>query len=250
MSRGLLIRYLFLLGMSWFTHLSIYAQPNHYIFFQSETNQPFYLRLLGTTMSSNATGYLLVPKLTDGKYEIQIGFANSDKEHQFTIQVEGKDLGFSLKRELDNSWSLFNLVDFSQLQGTVVAAQPKQAKVVEEEKEPVVEVKEPVQTAPEKKAQVKADTVVVKQAEPVISKAKVLPEVKKIYEKASAEGVDIVFVVSGAAKRDTVIIYVPALKPPGQASHQTQPAINSIPANSLSPMDKLNLIALKTHKRP
>lgn len=248
MSRGLLIRYLFLLGMSWFLHLSIYAQPNHYIFFQSETNQPFYLRLLGTTMSSNATGYLLVPKLTDGKYEIQIGFANSEKEHQFTINVEGKDLGFSLKRELDNSWSLFNLVDFSQLQGIIVAAVPKQEKVAEEEKEPVVVVKEAVQTAPDKKVQVKVDTIALKQNEPIIQKARVMPEVKKIYEKASDEGVDIVFVVSGAAKSDTVIIYVPALKPKGQASNKSQPEIDRMLVNSLSPMDKVNLIALKTHK--
>lgn len=247
MNRGLLIRYLFLLGMSWFLNLSIHAQPTQYIFFQTETNQPFYLRLLGTTMSSNATGYLLVPKLTDGKYDIQIGFANSDKEHQFTISVEGKDLGFSLKRELDNSWSLFNLVDFSQLPGTVIAALHKQEKVAEEEKEPVKEV---VQLAPEKKAEVKVDTVAIKRTEPIATKTKVLPEVKKIYEKASEEGVDIVFVVNGVAKSDTVIIYVPALKPPRQALHQRSPEIKRSSVNSLSPMDKVNLIALQIHKHP
>ncbi len=76
------------------------AQATHYLFFQTENNRPFYLRIMGSTLSSNASGYLLIPKLTDGKYEIHIGFAQSEEEQAYEITVEGKDLGFSLKQEL------------------------------------------------------------------------------------------------------------------------------------------------------
>lgn len=197
---------------------SLSAQATHYLFFQTENNKPFYLRLMGSTLSSNASGYLLIPKITDGKYEIHIGFAQSEAEQQFELAVEGKDLGFSLKQELDNSWSLFNLVDFTQYKGKMVAAMPRpQIKTEEEAAEPN-RVKEE-ETMVEKKEIKKVDTVaktvaVVKE----IAKTKnALPPISKIYDRASAEGVDMVFVVSGTPKSDTVIIYVPAIKPPGMA---------------------------------
>lgn len=83
---------------------------------------------MGTNLSSNASGYLLIPKLNNGEYELNIGFAQSDKEQKFVVKVEGKDLGFSLKQELDNTWSLFNLVDFTLVKGVSVNSQPKEEK--------------------------------------------------------------------------------------------------------------------------
>lgn len=182
------------------------GQTGHYLFIQTENNQPFYLRLMGANLSSNASGYLLIPKLTNGEYELNIGFAQSDKEQKFIVKVEGKDLGFSLKQELDNTWSLFNLVDFTLLKGLSVKVQPK-----EEKKQQEVEIPaEPVK-------QISKESITVKEVTPSPKPVKVLPEIKKIYDKASEEGIDLVFVVSGSPKNDTVILYVPALKPKGEA---------------------------------
>lgn len=183
------------------------GQTGHYLFIQTENNQPFYLRLMGANLSSNASGYLLIPKLTNGEYELNIGFAQSDKEQKFVVKVEGKDLGFSLKQELDNTWSLFNLVDFTLLKGVSVNSQPK-----EEKKQPEVEMPtEPVK-------QISKEPITIKEVTPSPKPVKVLPEIKKIYDKASEEGIDMVFVVSGSPKNDTVILYVPALKPKGEAA--------------------------------
>lgn len=193
---------------------TVYGQSAHYLFIQTENNQPFYLRLMGANLSSNATGYLLIPKLSNGEYELNIGFAQSDKEQKFTIKVEGKDLGFSLKQELDNNWSLFNLIDFSLIKGFAVAVQSK-----EEQKEAVVEmsdepIKEPIkQVGKEQETKPTAIKEVVQSPKAI----KVLPEIKKIYDKATEEGIDMVFIVSGSPKNDTVILYVPALKPKGEA---------------------------------
>lgn len=185
------------------------GQTGHYLFVQTENNQPFYMRIMGTNLSSNATGYLLIPKLTDGEYEIMIGFALSDKEHKFNFKVEGKDLGFSLKQELDNNWTLFNLVDFSLIKGQSVNIQPK-----EEKKQP--EVIAPTETSKEapKEQDLKSSG---KEAVQNLKPVKVLPEIKKIYDRVSEDGIDMVFVVSGSPKNDTVILYVPALKPRGEA---------------------------------
>ncbi len=190
---------------------TVYGQSAHYLFIQTENNQPFYLRLMGANLSSNATGYLLIPKLSDGEYELNIGFAQSDKEQKFTIKVEGKDLGFSLKQELDNNWSLFNLVDFSLIKGLAVAVQSmevKKAVVVEMPDEPIKQVAKEQETKP----------ATIKEVVQSPKSIKVLPEIKKIYDKATEEGIDMVFIVSGSPKNDTVILYVPALKPKGEAA--------------------------------
>ncbi|MFZ6025747.1 MAG: hypothetical protein ACOYVG_14965 [Bacteroidota bacterium] len=196
---------------------SLSAQTTHYLFFQTENNKPFYLRLMGTMLSSNASGYLLIPKITDGKYEIHIGFARSETEQQFEVTMDGKDIGFSLKQELDNSWSLFNLVDFSQNKGKTVAVTPPQIKV---EEEPAVlnKTKEEEKTA-EKKEVKQADTAskTIVQVKEISKTKKLLPQISKIYDRTSVEGIDMVFVVNGTPKSDTVIIYVPAIKPPGMA---------------------------------
>lgn len=185
---------------------TVNGQTGHYLFIQTENNQPFYLRLMGANLSSNASGYLLIPKLTNGEYELNFGFAQSDKEQKFVVKVEGKDLGFSLKQELDNTWSLFNLVDFTLLKGLSVNVQPK-----EEKKQPEVEMAtEPVKP-------ISKEPTTVKEMVPSPKPVKVLPEIKKIYDRASEEGIDMVFVVSGSPKNDTVILYVPALKPKGEA---------------------------------
>ncbi len=185
------------------------GQTGHYLFVQTENNQPFYMRIMGGNLSSNATGYLLIPKLTDGDYEIMIGFAQSDKEHKFNLKVEGKDLGFSLKQELDNNWTLFNLVDFSLIKGQSMNVQPK-----EEKKQPeVFATIEPVKEVPKEQVSNTSGKESVQNHKSV----KILPEIKKIYDRVSEDGIDMVFVVSGSPKNDTVILYVPALKPRGEA---------------------------------
>lgn len=189
---------------------TVYGQVSHYLFIQTENNQPFYLRLMGANLSSNATGYLLIPKLSDGEYELNIGFAQSDKEQKFTIKVEGKDLGFSLKQELDNNWSLFNLVDFSLIKGHAVAVESK-----EEKKEAVVEM--PVEPIKQVFKEHETKPAPIKEVVQSPKSIKVLPEIKKIYDKTTEDGIDMVFIVSGSPKNDTVILYVPALKAKGEA---------------------------------
>lgn len=195
---------------------NISAQSTHYLFFQTENNQPFYLRIMGATLSSNATGYLLIPKLTDGKYEIQVGFAKSTTEQAFSFNMEGRDMGFSLKQELDNTWSLFNLVDFSLLRGTTVNIQIEPEIV---KKDTVVKAEVKAEVKKMEKEEVKEPVVPVEKpvVKPQVKVKPVLPEISKIYDRSSVDGVDMVFVVKELTRSDTVILYVPAIKPAGIA---------------------------------
>lgn len=86
------------------------AQQHHFIYLQTEGKQPFYAKLDKKTMSSSASGYLIIPKLHDGEYNIVIGFPRSEKEEQiYTCKVNDKDQGYLIKNFGDKGWGLFNL---------------------------------------------------------------------------------------------------------------------------------------------
>lgn len=86
------------------------AQEKHFVFIQSDNNLPFYVSLNGKLLSSSASGYLIIPKLTDGNYNFSVGFAkNAFPEQGFEIVVDNKDLGFNLKNFGEKGWGLFNL---------------------------------------------------------------------------------------------------------------------------------------------
>ena len=96
------------------------AQQNHFIYFQTENKQPFYVKLDKKLLSSSASGYLIVPKLQDGAYTLTIGFPkNIWPEQNITCSVNKKDDGYLLKNFGDKGWGLFNL----QTLEVVMAAQ-------------------------------------------------------------------------------------------------------------------------------
>lgn len=88
----------------------MYAQQNHFIYIQSENKQPFYAKVDKKVLSSSASGYLIIPKLLDGAYNISIGFPGvQSKEQTFSCSVEKKDLGYLLKNLGEKGWGIFNL---------------------------------------------------------------------------------------------------------------------------------------------
>lgn len=190
------------------------AQQARYIYIQSENNQPYYVRLNGTTFSSSASGYLLIPQLSSGDYTIQLGFPRTNAEYGFHFQLGQEDRGFSLKLGVDNSWSLFDMVSFNSIKGSLVTSKPAE--------QATAESKAPEQKVPEQKAadpKVTEPKTVVETRQPVVTPAAATTEkkpslnslIRKIYEKAGNDGVDLVYVVSNGNKADTVVLFVPHL---------------------------------------
>jgi hypothetical protein len=87
-----------------------WAQEKHFVFIQSDNQQPFYVSLNGKIYSSTASGYVIIPKQLDGEYTATIGFGgNSFPEQSFKYVIDKKDIGFNLKNFGDKGWGLFNL---------------------------------------------------------------------------------------------------------------------------------------------
>lgn len=87
-----------------------YSQLNHFIYLQTDNQQPFYLKYNNRIISSTASGYLILSKLKDGAASFSIGFPKSDQtEQKFQVMIDKADKGFLIKNFSDKGWGLFDL---------------------------------------------------------------------------------------------------------------------------------------------
>ncbi len=102
--------------ISLFFSLNLKAQQNHFIYIQTDNNQPFYLKLDKNVHSSTASGYMIIPKLKTGSYALVIGFPKNEwPEQKVSCSINDKDLGYLFKNFGDKGWGLFNLQSLTVL---------------------------------------------------------------------------------------------------------------------------------------
>jgi hypothetical protein len=107
MKRLLLLFYFFLLT------LMSSGQVSHFIYIQTDSRQPFYVKLNEQIYSSVAAGYLVIPKLVAGEYQVKIGFPKNEwPVQEWQLTLGNKDVGFLLK-PVSDVWALIDLHDFS-----------------------------------------------------------------------------------------------------------------------------------------
>lgn len=87
------------------------AQQNHFIYIQSEDKQPFYVVLNGKQYNSTITGYGIIPKLTQGQYNVEV---NSIKNRtvtrvNFACSINERDMGYLLKSIEGKGFTLIDL---------------------------------------------------------------------------------------------------------------------------------------------
>ncbi len=92
-----------------FNSLSISAQQSHFLYFQTEGKQLFYVKLDNKIFSSSESGYLIVPKLSEDNYRITFGFAKNEWPEQVINYKLDKDAGLLLKNFGEKGWGVFNL---------------------------------------------------------------------------------------------------------------------------------------------
>jgi hypothetical protein len=69
------------------------AQQDYFIFISSENTQPFYIRLNEHTYSSSAIGHLVIPRLRDTTYTLEVGFPKKQyPERTFVVSLDKKTL--------------------------------------------------------------------------------------------------------------------------------------------------------------
>ncbi len=86
------------------------AQKVFFIYLQSESEQPFFIKMNEKVHSSSATGYLILPKLVDSTYNFTLGFPqNKWPEQKFAVTLNRKDHGYLVKNFGEKGWGLFDL---------------------------------------------------------------------------------------------------------------------------------------------
>lgn len=99
-----------LLCICLFIQFKVYSQQNHYIYFQTDNNQPFNVNINNQYFSSTTNGYLTIPKLQEGEIQLTVGFAGTQIEEQtFNCTILNRDLGFTIKNLPNKGWALFDL---------------------------------------------------------------------------------------------------------------------------------------------
>ena len=113
--------------------LSLSAQEKHFIYLQTESNQPFYVKMNNNILSSSSAGYIILPKLQKGTQTFFIGFPKSTSpEQKFVVNVEDANKGYLIKNFDENGYALFDLQSLALVKNTgsdvVVTTQPETAK--------------------------------------------------------------------------------------------------------------------------
>ena len=211
--------------------LSVRAQESHFIYLQTENNQPFYVKLGNNIMSSSSAGYIILPKLKEGIQTFFIGFPKSNNpEQKFVVNLEDANKGYLIKNFDEKGYALFDLQSLALVQNAgsdvVVEKQPEPAKdnnafsqllanvvhdstILQNNKLPLpaVVVKNNPDTiaivpiVAEKKQTVEKDTLIA--ARPINSIT------KKILGIKEATGMDMIYVDMHDGKTDTIRLFLP-----------------------------------------
>jgi hypothetical protein len=104
-----------------------FSQKVYFVYIESETAQPFFIKMNEQVYSSTNAGYLILSKLKDSTYSFAVGFPqNKWPEQSYKVEIKGKDKGFLLKNFGEKGWGLFDLQTLSVQMGLV--AEDKSAK--------------------------------------------------------------------------------------------------------------------------
>src|SRR6185295_15822693 len=85
------------------------AQKIYFIYLQTETGEPFFVRMNDKLYSSESSGYLILPRLRDSTYKFTLSFQSKDIDLDFAASINKKDHGYLIKNMGDKGWGLFDL---------------------------------------------------------------------------------------------------------------------------------------------
>jgi hypothetical protein len=97
---------------------SAIGQRIYFVYIQSESGQPFFVKMQESVFSSTASGYIVLSRLKDSTYTFAIGFpGNQFGEQKFTCSIQARDHGYLLKNAAGQGWALYDLQNASVIQG-------------------------------------------------------------------------------------------------------------------------------------
>ena len=86
------------------------AQDLHFIYIEAEYQKSFYVKMDGQTIPSSASGYIILPRLTQGGYKSYIGFPKTElPELVINFIVNDVDVGYLIKNDTDQGLYIVDL---------------------------------------------------------------------------------------------------------------------------------------------
>jgi hypothetical protein len=202
------------------------AQQNRFIYIQTENKQPFYVKLDKKLYSSAASGYVIIPQLTDGSYNLEVGFPKKEwPEQRIFCKLDKKDAGFLLKDFGDKGWGLFNLQTLEVLMAGNTGTQ--QATAVETKKDEFSNLlsnavnDSTIRQAPVAKPLVPPTEPKPQPVEPQPTAqpqpaAKPPVQITQLLYLNGKEGAEMIYTDQNGGKTDTIRILIPTGKENGQ----------------------------------
>jgi hypothetical protein len=195
------------------------AQQIHFVYLQTEDEQPFYVKINNKVISSSSAGYLILPKLTDGEYKFNVGFPKKEfPEENFQIVIDKKNEGFLLENFGEKGWGLFNMQSYTILMGgstNAIASPPKNlqddpfskllANVVKDSS--ILQKNEPVKEEPAGAAKIDTVVAVAEKKESALLSAATL-----LLRKKNKDGLEMIYIDRDENSNDTIRIFVPLKK--------------------------------------
>lgn len=96
------------------------AQKVYFLYLQSDNQTPFYVKMGDKIHSSAASGYLILPNLTEGNYTFSLGYVkSSETEAVFSVAINQNDKGYIIK-SFNEALTLFDVQDLSLLKANAL----------------------------------------------------------------------------------------------------------------------------------
>ena len=94
------------------------AQQSHFVYLQSDNGKPFYVKMDKKILSSSSEGYIIIPEIESGVYQLKVGFPKKEyPEEAFTLSVADNNEGYLIKHFDDKGLQLFNLETLALISG-------------------------------------------------------------------------------------------------------------------------------------
>ena len=196
---------------------ALHAQQYYFAYVQTDNKQPFYVKVNDKLLSSSASGYVVIPKLTTGNYTATFGFPKEQFPQQtIIINIAAADAGFLLKDFGSKGWGLFNL---ETMQVAMNNANGNTTAIVSGTSDDVFSNTLSGAANTDLSAPKKPVAVPVQEAKPVVVKVEekvstpaILNPIKKINSSTDVDGKSYTYVDGTNEKNDTINVFIAANK--------------------------------------
>lgn len=195
-------RIILLVCFCWFQLMAYSQAKQYFIYIENPTKQWFTVKLNNQLYESVGKNYIIISQLKNGNYELHIT-TQTASENIFTININNADKGFSIKQIDNTEIALTNIATFA----TINNDEKLQLKPIETQLPTIAKVDSSKIKIDNTKIDEKPVAIVANATvEPKLKKSKF----KKILEKPTAEGIDLVYVDKNNTN-DTVVVFVPII---------------------------------------